>query len=336
MEGYPATAAARDRFVLARRPARPDYDPWRYQGLIVEDERAANGDLIRMATVLLTGRECPWRCAMCDLWTFTTEADTPRGAIPAQLTAARAVLASQGVPPGGMKLYNAGSFFDPRAVPESDYDDVGGALAGVPYAVVESHPALIGPRVDRLLASLGRSAGPDGVPTRLEVAMGLETAHPVALEQLNKRFTLERFAAAARALEDRGVGLRVFLLISPPFVPDDAQDDWLLASVDAAFSCGAAVVSLIPTRTGNGALEALAAEGSFRSPDLDDVERSFELALPKAGGQRRVFVDLWEIERFATCPHCAQDRRDRLEAMNHAQRVLPGSRCQACGHDGSR
>ena len=30
------------------------------------------GGRARMATVLLTGRECPWRCAMCDLWTYTT------------------------------------------------------------------------------------------------------------------------------------------------------------------------------------------------------------------------------------------------------------------------
>ncbi len=69
---YPATAAARDRFVLERRGPRPAHDPWRYQGLIVEDERTAQGGRARMATVLLTGRECPWRCAMCDLWTYTT------------------------------------------------------------------------------------------------------------------------------------------------------------------------------------------------------------------------------------------------------------------------
>jgi hypothetical protein len=43
------------------------------QGLIVEDERDEDGHPVRMATVLLTGRECPWRCAMCDLWAYTIE-----------------------------------------------------------------------------------------------------------------------------------------------------------------------------------------------------------------------------------------------------------------------
>ena len=64
-----------------------------------------------------------------------------------------------------MKLYNAGSFFDPRAVPEADYDDVAAALAGLSRVIVESHPALVGPRVDRLLASLdapSRPADADG------------------------------------------------------------------------------------------------------------------------------------------------------------------------------
>ena len=70
---YPAHARpARDRFVLERRGPRPQHDPWRHQGLIVEDERAADGGRARMATVFLTGRECPWRCAMCDLWRYTT------------------------------------------------------------------------------------------------------------------------------------------------------------------------------------------------------------------------------------------------------------------------
>src|SRR5205085_1817482 len=153
-------------------------------------------------------------------------------------------------------LYNAGSFFDPRAVPDADYDAVAGTLAGLSRVIVESHPALVGPRVDRFLAALARFGG--APPPRLEVAMGLETAHPEALDRLNKRFTLDDFRRAANALGERRVDLRVFLLISPPFVPAADQDAWLLRSLDAAFSCGAIVVSLVPTRQGNGTMEALA------------------------------------------------------------------------------
>jgi radical SAM enzyme (TIGR01210 family) len=325
LTSFPDSAAGRDRFVLERRPARPTYDPWTPHGVVVEDERAADGRIERTATVFLIGRECPWRCVMCDLWRFTVAEDTPRGAIPAQVSAARERLSGENPPVSQIKLYNAGSFFDPRAVPESDYASIATALAGFAYLVVESHPALVGERVDRWLEALKARTG-DRAP-QLEVAMGLETAHPGALEQLHKRMTVEQFARAADALTARGVVVRVFLLIASPFIPSSEQREWLLQSVDAAFDCGAAVVTLIPTRTGNGALDALAADGSFTPPTLEDVEDSVGLALGRARGRGRLFVDLWDLERFAQCPACLDRRRDRLHAMNLEQRILPPVTC---------
>jgi radical SAM enzyme (TIGR01210 family) len=320
---YPGSASARDRFVLERRPPRRQHDPWRFQGLIVEDERSASGQIARVATVLLTGRECPWRCAMCDLWMYTTTDDTPRGAIPAQVSAARDRLHNDGEVVHAMKLYNAGSFFDPRAVPQDDYDDIAVGLRGLSHVVVESHPALVGPRVDRLLDALA------GGPV-LEVAMGLETAHSEALERLNKRITVEQFAAAADALHARGVSLRVFLLISPPFVAAAEQDRWLERSVDAAFDCGASVVSLVPTRFGNGTLDALPSD-VFAPPRLDDIERSLEIGLRRARNRGCVFVDLWDLDRFASCGDCLTERSARLHDMNLRQETLPVVTCRECG-----
>jgi archaeosine synthase beta-subunit len=318
---YPATPSARDRFVLDRRGGRVAHDPWRHQGLIVEEERGADGQPGCVATVLLTGRECPWRCAMCDLWRSTTVGDTPRGAIPMQIAAARSELRAKAVSLASMKLYNAGSFFDARAVPEQDYEEIAASLAGLSRVIVESHPALIGGRVDRLLGALGRHRDAGSDPTRLEVAMGLETAHPEALDRLNKRFTIEKFVKAAKSLLARAVSLRVFLLIAPPFVHDAEQDDWLLRSIDASFECGASVISLVPMRSGNGTVEALAAEGWFRPPTLDDIERSLELAVAHAQGRGRVFVDLWDLERFSAGESSFAARRDRLHRINLEQRV---------------
>lgn len=323
--GFPAGAAERDRFVLDRRADRPHLDPWRHQGLIVEDECAADGQRARVATVFLTGRECPWRCTMCDLWTHTIERDTPRGAIAAQIASAREELRRSAPEVATLKLYNAGSFFDPRAVPESDYDDIAAALTGLERIIVESHPALIGPRVDAWVAALGPS-------TNLEVAMGLETANPEALDALNKRFTVDEFSAAAAALRARGMTVRAFLLVSPPFIAQKDQDAWLIRSVDAAFAAGAAVVSLIPTRGGNGAMEALAGLGAFQEPSLADVERSLSIGIAAAGGRGRVFIDLWDLARVASCEACFEPRRARLHTMNLDQAVCaPLEPCTACG-----
>ncbi len=337
LTAYPAAPAARDRWVLDLRGPRPRHDPWRYHGLSVEDERTAEGRVARVGTVFLTGRECPWRCAMCDLWRHTTREDTPAGAIPAQVATARQTFSEQSENVTALKLYNAANFFDPRAVPESDYMDIAVQLAGLERVVVESHPSLVGPRVDRFLEALTAQAGASSRAPQLEVAMGLETAHPDALERLHKRMTIDDFAAAADGLRQRGVELRAFVLVAPPFVPIDEQDTWLLRSIDMAFECGAGVVSLVPTRDGNGAMEALTAAGEFRQPRLRDVERSVDAALSRATSRQprasRIFVDLWDLERFADCAKCLAARRARLHAMNLEQRVLPPVSCPHCPTD---
>ncbi len=292
LTAYPVDTAARDRFILDLRGPRPAHNPWRHQGLAVDDEITETGTVARVGTVFLTGRECPWRCAMCDLWRFTTREDTPAGAIPAQIDAARCAWDERGDRISRIKLYNASNFFDPRAVPESDYPDIGARVSGLDQVVVESHPSLVGDRVDRFRDSLGR--------TTLEVAMGLETVHPAAIEALNKRMTADDFARAAAELKRRGVSLRVFLLIYPPFVPPQEQDRWLLRSVVFAEECGASVISLIPARGGNGAMEALAAQKLFQEPTADDVLRSFDLVVasrqsPVPGRQSnaRILLDPW-------------------------------------------
>ena len=52
--------------------------------------------------------------------------------------------------------------------------------------------------------------------------------------------------------------------------------------------CGVEVVSLIPTRSGNGALDRLMESGEFSQPSLATLERSFEQSLALNTG--RVFV----------------------------------------------
>lgn len=326
---YPERHADRDRFVLDHRGIRPKHDPWRHHGVLVEDERARSGDVVRAATVFLTGRECPWRCVMCDLWRFTLETDTPPGAIPHQIELAIDELRAARTPlPTHIKLYNAGSFFDRRAVPTADYDAIAAHLGQFDHVIVESHPALVGSCVDDLLASLAAHPGPRGVPT-LEVAMGLETTNPTALDRLHKRMTMADFASAADELRARGVSLRVFLLVFPPFVPARDQDVWLGRSVDAAFACGASAVSLIPLRLGNGSLEALGPDVAVARPRLKDVERVFDAALSRARG--RLFVDLWDLDHIASCPDCLAERRERLARMNCEQCVLPPVACASCG-----
>ena len=43
-----------------------------------------------------------------------------------------------------LKLYNSGSFFDGRAIPEEDYPRIASLVSHFETVIVESHPKLIG------------------------------------------------------------------------------------------------------------------------------------------------------------------------------------------------
>ena len=162
---------------------------------------------------------------------------------------------------------------------------------------------------------------------QLEVAIGLETAHPEVLARLNKRMTLDSFRRAADFLQSQDIDLRVFVLLSPPFMPAGEAVEWACRSIDIAAECGATACSVIPTRGGNGAMEALG--DAFTSPRLLALESVVEYGLRRAGPSgpaMRVFADLWDIERFFTCA-CSPARAARLAAMNREQGIARPVSC---------
>jgi len=254
---------------------------------------------------------------MCDLWRHTLEEPVPAGAIPEQIRSALSELPQA----RQLKLYNAGSFFDPKAIPPEDHAAIAALASAFDRVVVESHPLLVGEACFRFARLLGAN--------RLEVAMGLETVNPEALASLNKGMTTEDFRRAAGELVARGVAVRAFVLVGLPYLSPEESRDWCLRSVSFAFDSGAGAVSLIPTRAGNGALDALAAFGDFERPTLSLLEACLSEGLGLARG--RVFADLWNLEGLASCRTCFAGRSERLHRMNLSQAILAPTPCRSCG-----
>lgn len=308
----PTPAPFSDDEVVAARGARHVVDHRRPYAFLVEPECAADGEIESVATVFLTNRECPFRCIYCDLWKNTTVETVPAGAIPAQID-----YALERLPPARqVKLYNSGNFFDRKAIPVEDHSAIAERVNSFRTVIVENHPKLCTDDVPRFRDRL------DG---ELEVAMGLETVHPEVLAQLNKRMTVADFDAACRFLRGQGIAVRAFILLRPPGLDEEEGIDWALRSVEHAFDQGARCCSVIPTRAGNGLMERLQREGRFAPPALNSLEAVLERGIDLHRG--RVFADLWDAERFASCPKCTAARIERMRAMNLTQQAPPPVTC---------
>ncbi|MEO7823711.1 MAG: radical SAM protein [Gemmatimonadaceae bacterium] len=293
-------------------------DPETALGSLLEEERRPGDRVERALTVFLAGAECPFTCSFCDLWKWTLDGPTPPGALTAQL--ARVLGALDGPVPDRLKLYNASNFFSLRAVPAEDLLGIATLAAPFSAVTVESHASVIGPQT----VSFARR-----ISGRLEVAIGLETVHPIAASELNKRLDFQRFDWSARFLAENGIDLRVFVLLGAPFVPDTESVAWTLRAVEYAVERGASTVSIIPVRDGNGELERLRATGDFVSPRLSQLEDSLDGCLQF--GDAVVTADLWDLERLPSCEHCRPARTERLRRINITG--CPESRvsCAVCG-----
>ena len=166
---YPESNRERDRWILSHRPPRNSLETHRPHAFLVEQEPSESGEVVSVATIFLTNRECAWRCLMCDLWRNTTVEGVPVGAIPAQIDYALAKLsgelsvAAQRAASGAsaprpsklpgetparriareIKLYNSGSFFDPRAIPLADWEAIAHRVRSFERLIVECHPAMV-------------------------------------------------------------------------------------------------------------------------------------------------------------------------------------------------
>ena len=325
------------REIRALRGPKAPRDPWAPPPALLEEERLPGGREVAPAlTVFLTGAECPFTCVFCDLWRHTLDGPTPPGALAAQVEAALGAHPGIDLSRTVVKLYNASNFFDDRAVPPADRRAIARRLAGARRVVVECHPRLVGAACFDFARELGGAA--------LEVALGLETVHPEAFARLGKGMEMADFAAAAARLRAGGIAVRAFVQVGLPFIPPDEVIDWAVASVAHALEAGAGNVSLIPTRGGNGAMEVLAERGDFAQPSLADLEAALErsLGLPAArlgggagsGPGAVVTADLWDLERFARCPSCLPDRRERLRRVNLTGEPEPRVACPECGERG--
>jgi len=295
-----------DRWILSGREKKNAVDPRRPYAWNMEKERTTTGKIEETATIFLTNRECTFHCLMCDLWKNTTDETVPAGAIPGQIEWALNQL------PGAkhLKLYNSGSFFDGKAVPEEDYPQIASLVSHLETVIVESHPRLINEKCLYFR---------DMIKPELQVALGLETVHREVLRKLNKRMTAEDFLNSVQFLSDHDISSRAFILLRPPFMSETEGIYWAERSLDFAFKTGIECCTVIPVRPGNGAMDRLMELGLFAPPRILSLEKVLEYGIKLKAG--RVFADVWDIGKFSICNECLEKRINRLIEMNLTQEI---------------
>ena len=302
-----------DAWVASLRPAKrlPPMD--RPIAAFVERELLPTGRCVRVGTILLNNRECPYRCVFCGLWQDTID-DTPRpDAVARQVEQALTTFGEI----DAVKLYNAGSFFDEQAIPSGDRDRIAALCRSIEWVIVESRPELIDERAVRFANALKGT---------LEIAIGLEIADDPILALMNKRMTLGSVRRAGRFLTDHGIALRTFIMVQPPFVSPERAVPAACETARFAHACGARTVTLIRAHATPGAMQWLAHHGYWAPPDPWAVYDAARTLIAESSAL--TLVDRWSLDRDPSCAACTPALDAAFDALNTRQ-DLPAVTC-AC------
>jgi hypothetical protein len=302
-----------DQWIVSMRGNKNSVDPHKPYGWLVEKEYTIGGKTEDTGIIFLTNRECPFHCLMCDLWKNTTDESVPVGLIPKQIEWALEQMPDI----KHLKLYNSGSFFDNRAIPFQDYQEIASLLKNLETVIVESHPRMI----DEKCLKFRDILKPD-----LHIAMGLETVQPEILKKLNKQMTLDDFRKSVIFLAKHDIHSRAFVLLRPPLLSESEGIYWAERSIDFAFDAGVECCTIIPIRAGNGAMDFLMKKGDFNLPDIHSLETVLEYGIGLNAG--RVFADVWDLGQFSKCDKCLDKRNDRLVRMNLSQKIDTAVECE--------
>ncbi len=193
-----------------------------------------------------------------------------------------------------IKIFTSGSFFDPEEVPRGVLDSIIASLNSmrVERVQVESRPEFIKKEyLERVL---------DSADFDFEVGIGLETSSDLLRENsINKGFTFKDYKKAVELCRSRGVLVKTYLLLKPPFILErEAISDIVKSAFDAA-KAGANRISINPMNIQRGTLvELLWRKEEYRPPWIwsliEALRRISESGLktpvlshPTGGGSRR-------------------------------------------------
>lgn len=230
-------------------------------------------------------------------------------------------------------IYNDGSFFSPKELPESARRQIYQIVSnyGCKYLIIESLPNFI---TQELLEESSQLL--NGV--KLIIGIGLHSISDEVRELcINCRFTLKSFYIAFTLMKEYGVNCKTYVMIKPPFLAEKE------AIYDAAFSAiwlrkkGIEDVTLCPTRVVPGTLvQDMHNRGLYKPPMLTSIIKCLQLIHDCGEEVRLSLFNVQSPDIFGVTPTGCIKCEDRINAglveynRNPKAIELDRLRCRDC------
>jgi archaeosine synthase beta-subunit len=284
-----------------------------------KEEDVVDGRREKALVAILRTRGCHWSrkggCTMCGY-----NVESLEGIGVEELTAQLKAVLARYEDEGMVKIYTSGSFLDPLEIPVEMRDRILGSFDQAKRVLFESRPEFVTPEILREL------------PDHASIALGLESASDTVLRCcVHKGFGVKDYVRASEAIDDRGLPVRTYLLLKPPYLTERAAMEDTAASIRFAAPRSESV-SVNPLNVQKETVvEGLWRRGDYRSPwiwslfEVLKVKKEFPgvriFSSPSGAGTQR---------GVHNCPECDKRLLDALEKFNFEQdlNLLEGQKCQ--------
>jgi archaeosine synthase beta-subunit len=225
---------------------------------IWKEEDIVDGQKVRALVVILRTIGCWWSrkkgCLMCGYNQAASESGIGEEQLLRQLEVAKSKFQGEEM----VKIYTSGSFLDEREVPLGARHRILEEFSSCKRILFESRPEFV------------TEEGLSGLPTeKIEIALGLESSSDLVLRKcINKGFGVSDYQRAANLIKSKGMRVRTYLLLKPPYLTEGQAMRDTLASIDFSSELSDSI-SVNPLNVQRETMvESLFRRGDYRPPWL--------------------------------------------------------------------
>jgi len=225
---------------------------------IWKEEDIVDGQRVKALVVIFRTIGCWWSrkkgCLMCGYNQAASGSGIGEEQLLKQLEIAKSKLQGEEM----VKIYTSGSFLDEREIPLVVRERILQEFSTCKRILFESRPEFV---TEESLSTLPAD--------KVEIALGLESANDLVLRKcINKGFDASDYERAAALIKGKGMRVRTYLLLKPPYLTERQAMTDTLSSIDFAFRFSDSI-SINPVNVQRDTLvESLFRRGDYRPPWL--------------------------------------------------------------------